>query len=412
MAHFAMICPSLPSHLNAFAALGDALMRRGHRASFLVSLGADSSLGHAVIVYPGPSPVTGRISLFATIVNGARATEALCHAAPDLLRGSQVDAVLADQMEPGGGLVARHLGLPYLSVACALPIERDPAIAPVFVGWPHDASVRGRKRNRGGERVARLLLSPHRRVIRKWAARWRLGPLDDLQDCLSPHGTLSQTVAGLDFPRGEGVCIRHLGPFPASREERDLPFAPDPARPLVYASLGTLQGHRLGLFRAVAQACKAFGVQLVIAHCGGLTAEQAASLDADLVTNFVPQREVLAHAAVCVTHAGLNTTLEALHAGVPMLAVPIAFDQPGVAARIVYHGAGLKLSRYMLTARNVGAALAALLTEPAFRSNAARIGAGIRAAGGATAAAEIAEALLREKRPASLRGADAGGNAV
>jgi zeaxanthin glucosyltransferase len=36
----------------------------------------------------------------------------------------------------------------------------------------------------------------------------------------------------------------------------------------------------------------------------------------------------------------LNTTLESLAQGVPMVAIPIAFDQPGISARIAHHGVG------------------------------------------------------------------------
>jgi UDP-glucoronosyl and UDP-glucosyl transferase len=56
--------------------------------------------------------------------------------------------------------------------------------------------------------------------------------------------------------------------------------------------------------------------------------------------NRVPQIEVLKRAALCITHAGINTALESLAEGVPMVAIPIGFDQPGIAARIAYHGVG------------------------------------------------------------------------
>jgi zeaxanthin glucosyltransferase len=49
---------------------------------------------------------------------------------------------------------------------------------------------------------------------------------------------------------------------------------------------------------------------------------------------------LLKRASLCITHAGLNTTLESLAQGVPMVAIPIGYDQPGVAARIAYHGVG------------------------------------------------------------------------
>src|SRR5262249_46371389 len=53
-----------------------------------------------------------------------------------------------------------------------------------------------------------------------------------------------------------------------------------------------------------------------------------------------PQIELLKRATLTITHAGLNTALESLAQGVPMVAIPIGYDQPGVAARIAHHGVG------------------------------------------------------------------------
>jgi len=44
--------------------------------------------------------------------------------------------------------------------------------------------------------------------------------------------------------------------------------------------------------------------------------------------------ELLKQTSVCITHAGLNTVLEALTQDVPQVAIPVTNDQPGVAARI------------------------------------------------------------------------------
>jgi len=59
-----------------------------------------------------------------------------------------------------------------------------------------------------------------------------------------------------------------------------------------------------------------------------------------IVVPSAPQVTLLKGAVLCITHAGLNTTLESLAAGVPMVTIPIGYEQPGVAARIAYHGAG------------------------------------------------------------------------
>ena len=62
-----------------------------------------------------------------------------------------------------------------------------------------------------------------------------------------------------------------------------------------------------------------------------------------VVVNYCPQIQLLERSAACITHAGLNTALESLAQGVPMVAIPITNDQPGVAARIAWSGTGVVL---------------------------------------------------------------------
>ena len=69
--------------------------------------------------------------------------------------------------------------------------------------------------------------------------------------------------------------------------------------------------------------------------------------------------KLLEQATVCITHAGLNTVLESLAQGVPQLAIPITYDQPGVAARIAHKKTGLVTSLAELNAER----LAFLLNE-------------------------------------------------
>ncbi len=58
----------------------------------------------------------------------------------------------------------------------------------------------------------------------------------------------------------------------------------------------------------------------------------------------VPQLHLLENTDVMITHAGLNTITECVFNEVPMLAYPLMtdWDQNGNAARIVYHGLGLR----------------------------------------------------------------------
>jgi zeaxanthin glucosyltransferase len=135
------------------------------------------------------------------------------------------------------------------------------------------------------------------------------------------------------------------------------------------------------LFERIAEACRELDLQLLIAHCGAKSVTQLARADA------------------LITHAGLNTVLDALEAGVPNLALPIAFDQPGVAARVVHAGVGLKLDPRLAGRRRIVQALRRLLREPGFAQRARRLGEEIRAAGGAPRAAHLIEQALGIESP-------------
>ncbi|MCE7027944.1 glycosyltransferase [Jiella avicenniae] len=426
MTEIAVVCPPYYSHLRLFEALAEELRGRGHGVHFIVNAGAAGMItagGEGIFVHEvgrrsrhdldrlitraagGGTP----LSVLRTVRDAARLTEDLCREAPALCRDLRIGAMVGDQMEPAAGLIARHLGLPFVSVASALPVHDDPTVPLPFLGWPYDPSEAGLKRNRGGVTVAGLLLARQRKTIARWADEFDLPNLATLAGCLSTTCQISQLTWSFDFPR-EPSPIRHaVGPIRRrGRDEAAPAIRRDPGRPLVFASFGTLQGHRLRLFRRIARACERIGADCVVAHCGGLTEAEASTIGARHVTDFVPQRAMLAEADLCVTHAGMNTVLDALEAGTPMLAIPMAFDQPGVAARIVHHGVGERLTRGHLSTRSIATRLERLLGTSSFTDNASRIGRDIQGSGGAKLAGDIIERALAAsgdfERPAGRDG--------
>ncbi|KAF8715924.1 hypothetical protein HU200_026887 [Digitaria exilis] len=73
----------------------------------------------------------------------------------------------------------------------------------------------------------------------------------------------------------------------------------------------------------------------------------ASDATSSLVVPWTDQLRVLCHPSVggFFTHCGMNSTLEAVYAGVPMLTLPIAFDQPinsRLVAEVWRNGLGLK----------------------------------------------------------------------
>ena len=421
MRHFAVISPPFLSHLRAMEAIACELLDRGHRVTVVQQADVAAGLRHPAVAFAqvgaGSHPSGslkavieraarpgGPWGIRRVIADMASATEMFCRDAPAVLRAIGADCVIADQMEPAGGLVAEHLGLAFVSVACALPVNREARVPLPVMPWRYRPTPWGEQLNLHSSGVYDRAMQAHAAVIARHAAAFGLPPRQRLDECLSPLLQLSQTTAGFDFPRTALPEHFHgVGPLrsPLSAEPpMDIPVAT--GRPFVFASLGTLQGDRFGLFQRIAEACRELDVQLLIAHCGRLDAAQERRLlnaGASWVTDFAPQRAVLARADALITHAGLNTVLDALEAGVPSLALPIAFDQPGVAARVVHAGVGLKLDPRLASRRRIVQGLRRLLREPGFAQRAKNLGEEVRTAGGAPRAAQLIEAVLKVESP-------------
>lgn len=404
MPHFALICPPFYSHLRVFEALGAELIARGHRATVIdcdpALLRPDSGVAaHPVTdeveshsILSRASRPNGPLGILRTVADSSRRTDRLCAAGPEILSAIGADAIVGDQTEPAAGLLAAYLGRPHVSVACGLPINAAPGVPPPFVGWRFDASPKGLEWIAGGERIVRLLLTRQRRTIESWSRRFGLPLRSNLEDCLSSSTQIAQISRAFDFPRPAASPFHAVGRIRMQRSEQQLPYEPDPARPFVFASMGTLQGGRLRLFQSIAQACRRADAQLLVAHCGLLDPREAASIGADHVTDFAPQQAVLARADLCITHAGLNTVLDAIAAELPLLALPIAFDQPGVAARIVHHGLGERLPHRRASPARLQRLIAKLLAKPGYRPRISRQGEALRVAGGTEAAVDLIEA--------------------
>jgi hypothetical protein len=93
---------------------------------------------------------------------------------------------------------------------------------------------------------------------------------------------------------------------------------------------------------------------------------------------WAPQRQVLREADVFITHAGLASCRESIWEGVPMLAIPLAHDQRGLAARIVYHELGERLVGEIPSTAVFVEAIDRLLTDPKYKQAAERMRAEFR----------------------------------
>ncbi|MDI4663625.1 glycosyltransferase [Xanthobacter autotrophicus] len=418
MTHFAVVAPPLPGHYNPLLVLARELGARGHRVTFVhmadaARLVAGKGAEFAAVGekdYPAGAldayvarlaAPTGLFGLIGTLKATAAQTDMLCRDLPGVLKAIGAEAVIADQTEAAGTLVARHLRLPVVSTATALLLNREIGVPPPFVPWRYDPSEQGLVWNKGGYQITDLLMRPMRRVLERHGATFGLDPFAD--GGFSPLLTVAQMPKGLDFPRKELPATFHYGSPWRDGVAVPRPGAPLPevaGMPLLFCSLGTLQGGRADLFQKVAFAARDVGARLLIAHGGLLSEGEAAALSqlAD-VQAFVPQQEVLKRCAAAVLHCGMNTVLDALAEGVPLVAVPIAFEQPATAARLAYAGVAEVVPAGRASRMRIAGALRSVLTVPDYRLAARRIADEMAEGGGVKRAADLIEEAVARPAP-------------
>ena len=114
-----------------------------------------------------------------------------------------------------------------------------------------------------------------------------------------------------------------------------------------------------------------------------------------IVVHFAPQLELLKHASLVITHGGLNSTLESLALGVPLVAIPVIDDQPGVAERIRWAGVGAAVPIRELTPQALTRSINRVLRTPSYRETALMLAAELRNIDGLDMAATIIEKAMK-----------------
>ena len=160
--------------------------------------------------------------------------------------------------------------------------------------------------------------------------------------------------------------------------------------------MGTVLNGNLDVFQTIVTALtKHDDLQLVLSVGDQVDPQRIISAPKNtIIVQRAPQLDLLKLASVCVTHAGLNTVLESLAQGVPQVAIPVTFDQPGVAARIAHRQTGVVTSLDKLTPDHLSALLDEVLINSAYRANAQKLQRKIVEANGLSVAADVVEDSL------------------
>jgi MGT family glycosyltransferase len=401
-------------------ALARALQARNHEVVFLYS---PSACGLPSVPGPAEDLVKEMVRDVSTLqgddlikraIRAALAqTETILESLPAMVRANRVDAIILDTFQRYAELGAMKLDIPYVHVSPALHFDYSGYTPPCYRAWPHETTPQAMARNR--EVIAQLteIVGQASGQVREYAERAGLKVnWADLSSTVSKRAWISQVPAAFDFESSHWPSqFHHTGPFHdgKGRDQLDFPWERLTGEPIVYASMGTIVNGRVDVFRTfVAALAKHRDLQLVLSIGDQIDPEQIGPVPSNaIIVRQAPQLELLKKASVCITHAGLNTVLESLAQGVPQVAIPVGFDQPGVAARIAYRRTGVVTWLDKLTVSHLSTLITEVLTNSIYRDNARKLQKAIAAANGLSVAADRIEQALGVSKNAGMNDADA-----
>jgi MGT family glycosyltransferase len=265
---------------------------------------------------------------------------------PAMLQRTAVEAVIIDTISFFHELAPISMGIPYVHVWNVLHLDFSGRTPVGLLSWPHDMTPEGLERNAEALQEVGALFAPMIAAARPYAERMGLEiDFSDPGSTTSKLAVVTQTPREFDLPGAPWPPEFHYaGPFHdgAGREPISFPWEKLTGAPLIYASLGTLVNGLNQVYSAILRAVEKLPwTQVVLSVGANLNLDELGAIPSNvIVARYAPQIELLKRATLAITHAGLNTVLESLGQGVPMVAIPIGFDQPGVAARIAYHSVG------------------------------------------------------------------------
>jgi MGT family glycosyltransferase len=167
---------------------------------------------------------------------------------------------------------------------------------------------------------------------------------------------------------------------------------------LIYLSLGSLGSADVGLMQRLVDLLATTEHRVIVSK--GPLADQITLHDNQAGEAILPQPAILPLADLVITHGGNNTVTESFHHGVPMIVLPLFWDQVDNAQRVDETGFGRRLATYDFRDEELTDAIDELLADRGLARRLAAMSTRIRASHGTVRAADLIERVARTGEPA------------
>ncbi len=360
--HFGLLLLGFESHLIPFLSLAGELQQRKHQVSFFAvpdSIAAGKAAGvniiECAIDKEQLSKNLDNKQKFQKISDGKKLEikyENYLFAVSSWLTNNPhtIDCLIVDSFHHFLYLLGEKYHIPYILIDTTVPALFSSELPPLSKTWSYSNSLFCRIRNHWINTLYKFfigMLHGDQKIQNKYADLWDLPRSQEWGDTRKALAWITQVPEIFDFPRRDKNRYTYTGPWINSsrRIQLDFPWERLNGKPLIYSALGTLLNNRMDVYTNIVNACCIIDCQLVLS-VGSFIPDEIVENFQHQYPQFIfvrkaPQVELLERATLFITHGGANSVLEALQAGVPMVAIPLGNDHPTIAARISYHKLGV-----------------------------------------------------------------------
>ncbi|XP_049902913.1 UDP-glucuronosyltransferase 2A2-like [Epinephelus moara] len=304
------------------------------------------------------------------------------------LQDAKYDVVLTDPANGGGVMLAHYLGLPLVfNARWTVHGEAHFAIAPSPLSYVPLPPSELTDQMTFYERIKNVVFYTMRMHLYKQVvgphysalSRRYFGPDVDYFSLFQAADIwLMRVDFVFEFPRPIMPNIIHMGGFQC-KPAKPLPehleefVQSSGEHGVIIMSLGTLIGELpRDLADEIAAAFAKLPQKVIWRHKG----DKPATLGNNtLLVDWMPQNDLLGHpkTKLFVAHGGTNGVQEAIYHGVPILGLPLIFDQRDNLLRIEVRGAGKIIDIFSMNEDIFFQGVQEVLNEPSYRMNMQRL---------------------------------------
>ena len=311
------------------------------------------------------------------------------------------DVVVASETLFGAMIGAGAAGVPCVALAANVYLFPRPGVPPFGPGLLPARTVVGRVRDWVIRTIALREFGKATTAFNETRHRFGLSPVkhpfDQLQR-LAAHLVL--TSAAFDFcSTSPPPRVIYAGPEledPHWTGSWRSPWDASDRRPLVLVGFSSTYQNQGVVLARVIEALRTLDVRAVITTGPAIDVTALPAAPNVHVCTSAPHSVVLREARAAVTHAGHGTVIRALAAGVPLVCMPMGRDQNDTAARVVFHGAGVRLAP-TAPAHKIRASVHEVLGYDRYRESARALGALIREDARTSKAVPVLESIADGK---------------